>query len=78
MNTRHKKRFPIFSARSISEEFSSGDTSRFRDEEYDRKPEPSTSSTTGTHSRSDSTHKTDKERDKREKRETERDEGKYI
>ncbi|XP_063703643.1 diacylglycerol kinase theta isoform X3 [Culicoides brevitarsis] len=60
--------------RSISEEFSSGDTSRFRDEEYDRKPEPSTSSQTGTHSRSDSTHKTDKERDKREKRETERDE----
>lgn len=60
-----------FIARSISEEFSSGDAARLRDEEYASRPECSGS---GSHSRSESTHKSDKGFDKREKEKEERDE----
>lgn len=60
-----------FVARSISEEFSSGDAARLRDEDYAAsKPE---SSASGSHSRSESTHKSDKG-DKRDREKEERDE----
>lgn len=57
-------------ARSISEEFSSGDAARLRDEEYASRPECSASSS---HSRTETTHKSDKG-DKRDKEKEERDE----
>lgn len=57
-------------ARSISEEFSSGDANRLRDEEYASRPECSGSSS---HLRNESTHKSDKG-DKREREKEERDE----
>ncbi|XP_055297888.1 diacylglycerol kinase theta isoform X3 [Sitodiplosis mosellana] len=59
-------------ARSISEEFSSGDAARLRDEEYASRPECSGSGS-GSHSRTESTHKSDKG-DKRDKEKEERDE----
>ncbi|XP_037051989.1 diacylglycerol kinase theta isoform X7 [Bradysia coprophila] len=56
--------------RSISEEFSSGDTGRLRDEEYGSKAECSSS-----HSRGESSHKSDSVKDsKKEKEKEERDE----
>ncbi|XP_055297893.1 diacylglycerol kinase theta isoform X7 [Sitodiplosis mosellana] len=58
--------------RSISEEFSSGDAARLRDEEYASRPECSGSGS-GSHSRTESTHKSDKG-DKRDKEKEERDE----
>lgn len=58
-------------ARSISEEFSSGDAARLRDEEYaSSRPECSGSAS---HSRSEQTHKSGKD-DKRDKEKEERDE----
>ncbi|XP_031628773.1 diacylglycerol kinase theta isoform X2 [Contarinia nasturtii] len=58
-------------ARSISEEFSSGDAARLRDEEYASRPECSGS---GSHSRTESTHKSDKGDNKRDREKEERDE----
>lgn len=60
----------VISARSISEEFSSGEAARLRDEDYSSKPE---SSGSGSHSRSETTHKSEKG-DKRDKEKEERDE----
>ncbi|XP_037051985.1 diacylglycerol kinase theta isoform X3 [Bradysia coprophila] len=65
-----KSRCKIRRARSISEEFSSGDTGRLRDEEYGSKAECSSS-----HSRGESSHKSDSVKDsKKEKEKEERDE----
>ncbi|XP_059612135.1 diacylglycerol kinase theta isoform X7 [Phlebotomus argentipes] len=58
--------------RSISEEFSSGDAARFRDEEYTSKPEGACAS--GSHPRAESAHKSDKDKEKRDKEKEERDE----
>lgn len=70
-------------ARSISEEFSSGDTPRWRDDcDRDQRDLSGGGSSSGTgaggsHSRSETTsHKSDKEKERKEKREQERDEGK--
>lgn len=64
----------LFTARSISEEFSSGDTGRLRDEEYGSKAECSSS-----HSRGESSHKSDSVKDsKKEKEKEERDEGNFL
>lgn len=57
-------------ARSISEEFSSGDAARLRDEEYASRPECSGAAS---HSQQ-STHKSDKGDNKRDKEKEERDE----
>lgn len=58
-------------ARSISEEFSSGDAARMRDEDYaSSKAETSAS---GSHSRSETSHKSEKG-DKRDREKEERDE----
>lgn len=62
--------FIYFPARSISEEFSSGDAARLRDEDYASKPE---SSGSGSHSRGEGGHKSDKG-DKKDKEKEERDE----
>lgn len=58
-------------ARSISEEFSSGDTGRLRDDEYGSKTECASS-----YSRSETSHKSESSRDaKKDKEKEERDEG---
>ncbi|XP_059612131.1 diacylglycerol kinase theta isoform X4 [Phlebotomus argentipes] len=67
-----KSRCKIHRARSISEEFSSGDAARFRDEEYTSKPEGACAS--GSHPRAESAHKSDKDKEKRDKEKEERDE----
>lgn len=59
-------------ARSISEEFSSGDTGRFRDDDYVSRTESGVSGST--HSRTDSTHKSDKDKDKKDKEKEDKDE----
>lgn len=65
---------PSFSyhlARSISEEFSSGDAARFRDDDYVSKTESGSGST---HTKSDSAHKSDKDKDKKDKEKEDKDE----
>ncbi|XP_055679632.1 diacylglycerol kinase theta isoform X6 [Lutzomyia longipalpis] len=58
--------------RSISEEFSSGDAARFRDEEYTSKPEGACAS--GSHPRAESAHKSDKDKERRDKEKEDKDE----
>ncbi|XP_055697745.1 diacylglycerol kinase theta isoform X5 [Phlebotomus papatasi] len=58
--------------RSISEEFSSGDATRFRDEEYTSKPEGACAS--GSHPRAESAHKSDKDKERRDKEKEDKDE----
>ena len=60
-------------ARSISEEFSSGD--RFRDDDCGSKTE--TGGTSGAHSRSESAHKSEKDKDRKDKEKEDKDEGMY-
>lgn len=64
----------MFAARSISEEFSSGDTGRLRDEDYGSKADCGSS-----HSRSDTSHKSESSKDaKKDKEKEERDEGIFL
>lgn len=58
-------------ARSISDDLSSGDAARFRDDEYGKAE--SGGSCSGT--RTESAHKSEKDKDKKEKEKEERDEG---
>ncbi|XP_055697744.1 diacylglycerol kinase theta isoform X4 [Phlebotomus papatasi] len=67
-----KSRCKIHRARSISEEFSSGDATRFRDEEYTSKPEGACAS--GSHPRAESAHKSDKDKERRDKEKEDKDE----
>ncbi|XP_055679628.1 diacylglycerol kinase theta isoform X2 [Lutzomyia longipalpis] len=67
-----KSRCKIHRARSISEEFSSGDAARFRDEEYTSKPEGACAS--GSHPRAESAHKSDKDKERRDKEKEDKDE----
>ncbi|GAB0100474.1 Diacylglycerol kinase [Sergentomyia squamirostris] len=70
-----KSRCKIHRARSISEEFSSGDASRFREEEYTSKPEGACASGSSTSQhRSESAHKSDKDKERREKEKEDKDE----
>uniref|UniRef100_A0A1B0CYQ4 Diacylglycerol kinase n=1 Tax=Phlebotomus papatasi TaxID=29031 RepID=A0A1B0CYQ4_PHLPP len=62
----------VIAARSISEEFSSGDATRFRDEEYTSKPEGACAS--GSHPRAESAHKSDKDKERRDKEKEDKDE----
>lgn len=66
----------VIAARSISEEFSSGDATRFRDEEYTSKPEGAC--TSGGHPRAESAHKSDKDKERRDKEKEDKDEGENL
>lgn len=70
--------FFSYLARSISEEFSSGDAARFREEDYGKAESAPTGGGSGSgssHYRSESAHKSDKDKEKKEKEKEERDEG---
>lgn len=62
------------SARSISDDLSSGDAARFRDDEYG-KAETSGMGAAGSSARNESAHKGDKDKEKKEKDKEDRDEG---
>lgn len=62
-------------ARSISDDLSSGDAARFRDDEYG-KSEVSGGMGASSSARNESAHKGDKDKEKKEKDKEDRDEGK--
>lgn len=66
--------FYFFKARSISDDLSSGDAARFRDDEYGKSEASGMGASSS--SRNESAHKGEKDKEKREKDKEDRDEGK--
>lgn len=68
--------FCLSKARSISDDLSSGDAARFRDDEYGKSE--ASGMGTSSNARNESAHKGEKDKEKKEKDKEDRDEGKWF
>lgn len=66
----------VLPARSISDDLSSGDAARFRDDEYGKSEVSGMGA--GSSARSESAHKGEKDKEKKEKDKEDRDEGERV